>query len=52
MTIKDLYEWAKENNVLDYNIEIQYRDDGGCYDGREALDAPYVPRDEKNVVVL
>lgn len=37
MTIKDLYEWAVKNGVEDFDIEIQYRDDGGYYYGSSSL---------------
>lgn len=37
MTIKDLYEWAIKNNVEDYNVRIQHRDEGGCYCGTDTL---------------
>lgn len=37
MTINELYEWAKENNVENYNVRIQYRDEGGCYYGTDTL---------------
>lgn len=37
MTIKDLYEFAKENKFEDYEIEIQYRDGGGSYYGTDTL---------------
>ena len=34
MTIRELYEWAEQNNALDFDIEIQHRDSGGYfYDG-------------------
>ena len=33
MTPKDLYEWAVKHDVQDCDIEIQYRDDGGYYEG-------------------
>lgn len=33
MTVRELYEWAKQNNALDLDIEIQHRDDGGYYYG-------------------
>ena len=33
MTIQQLYDYAKENNILDYEIEAQYADDGGFYYG-------------------
>lgn len=33
MTPKDLYEWAVKHDVQDCDIEIQYRDGGGCYCG-------------------
>nr|DAY82747.1 MAG TPA: HeH/LEM domain [Caudoviricetes sp.] len=26
MTVKELYEWAKENNCIDYDISVE------CYD--------------------
>lgn len=35
MTIRELYEWAKQQGIEDYDIEIQYRDDGGYYDGTD-----------------
>lgn len=47
MTIRELYKWAEQNNALDYNIEIQYRDDGGLYMGREELEDPYPYIDKK-----
>lgn len=37
MTIKELYEWAIKNNVEDYDVRIQYRDEGGCYYGTDTL---------------
>ena len=33
MTPRDLYEWAVKHDVQDCDIEIQYRDGGGCYCG-------------------
>lgn len=33
MTPKDLYKWAVKHYIQDCDIEIQYRDDGGYYDG-------------------
>lgn len=33
MTIKELYEWAKEKGVEDLPIACQYQDDGGTYYG-------------------
>lgn len=32
-TIRELYKWAEENNVLDIPIGVQYQDDGGSYIG-------------------
>lgn len=32
-TIKDLYEWAVENNALDLPIGYQFKDGGGDYYG-------------------
>ena len=50
MTIRQLYEWAEKNNAVDYSIEIQYRDDGGEYAGRESLEEPYPYIDGEIVV--
>lgn len=33
MTIKDLYEEAVKNGREDYDIRVQYQDDGGYYSG-------------------
>lgn len=35
MTIKELYEWAEEQGVENYIIEIQNRDGGCIVDGTE-----------------
>lgn len=34
MTIKDLYEWAVKCNIEEYELYVQYRDEGGCYSGK------------------
>ena len=31
MTIQELYDYAKENNIVDYDIEVYHSDDGGFY---------------------
>ena len=28
---------GKKNDCLDFEVEIQYRDDGGCYSGTDEL---------------
>lgn len=33
MTVRELYEWAEKCDALDLDIEIPYRDGGGCYSG-------------------
>ena len=35
MTIQELYDWAKEHNVLDYELRVKYRDAGGEYYGQD-----------------
>lgn len=37
LTIRDLYEIAKEKGWLDKKIEIQFRDGGGDYYGTDNL---------------
>ena len=36
MTIRELYQWAEENDALDLEIEVQYRDGAAYYFGRAA----------------
>lgn len=64
MTIKELFVWAENNNCLDCDICVQYRDDSGMYSGMdydihptlEGTDPKNLPKSEirkrKNVVVL
>ena len=37
MTVQELYEYAKQRGLLDYEIRVQYRDDGGEYQGTDAF---------------
>ena len=51
MTIKEFYEWAKENNVSDYTMKIQYRDDCGYYYGKDEEIYCLIHNDKKEVVL-
>ncbi len=54
MTIKDLYEWAKQNNALDLEVVIQHRDSGGYYNHFDELETPTIDtfyQTEKYVVL-
>ena len=37
MTVKEFYHWACENNLEDYDIEIQHRSGAGYHYGRDSL---------------
>ena len=37
MTVREFYDWAKRHDCLDYEVEIQHRDDGGYYSGTSDL---------------
>ena len=50
MTIEELYEFAKEKDILDYEIQIQHGDDGGYYSGTRDVEINIVIEDE--IVVL
>lgn len=51
MTIRELYEWAKQQGIEDYDIE--YRDSGGYYCGTD--DANFcnveVKHDKKIIII-
>lgn len=51
MTIEEFYKWAKENNVTDYTIKIQYRDEGGDYYGEDEEIRCWIWNDEKEVIL-
>lgn len=44
MTVRELYEWAVANGAEDFDIEIQYRDGGGYYNGVDDCDPGIYPR--------
>ena len=56
MTVRELHEWATENDALDLDIEIQYRDGGGYYFGVDECDPTLSERQKEyhteNVVLL
>ena len=51
MTIEEFYQWAKEHNVTDYTVKIQYRDDGGDYYGEDEEIRCWIWKDEKEVIL-
>ena len=53
-TIEEFYNWAIKNNVKDYKIAVQYRDDGGDYSGVDcnvSCDLSDINRNTKEVVL-
>lgn len=53
MTLKELYEIAKTHHIENYEIEIQYRDGGGCYEGTDELRTENIQiNDIERVVIL
>lgn len=52
MTVKDLYEWAKENNAEELDIRVQYRDSGGYYTGTDSMIEPEIDNDCGETFVL
>ena len=51
MTVQELYEYAKQRGLLDYEIRVQYRDDGGEYQGTDAVEYVLVEDDQKALVL-
>ena len=51
MTVKELYEYAKWHDMLDYEIHVQYRDDGGLYSGTEVVESVLVEDSQKALVL-
>ena len=49
MTIEELYKWGVEHDCLDYEIRIQYRDDGGEYFGCD--EEMFLTINEENKIV-
>ena len=51
MTIKELYELTKDKDILDYEIQIQYGDDGGFYDGYRNVEIDIVGEDGVGMMI-
>ena len=51
MTVQELYEYAKQRGVSDYEIRVQYRDDGGWYYGTDKVESVIV-EDAQKVLIL
>ena len=52
MTIRDLYNWAVENGVENFEIQIQYRDDGGYYSGTDSCEQDNIEINHLNNEVI
>lgn len=56
MTVKELYEWAKDHNAEYLEIEIQCRDSGGDYSERDEnylrIERSYLYPDSREKVVV
>ena len=51
MTVQELYEYAKQHGVLDYEIRVQYRDDGGLYYGTDEVESITIEDGQKALVL-
>ena len=51
MTVQEFYEYAKQHGVLDYEIRVQYRDDGGLYYGTDEVEFITIEDDQKALVL-
>lgn len=51
MTIKELYDWAVENNVADFNIKIQDCVNGVYFDGSSPLEVADIGVDKLGLTV-
>lgn len=53
MSIRELYEWAVENGVEDYDLMAQHSDDGGDYPGHRYtfMSNICIDRKEREVIV-
>lgn len=47
MTIQELYGYAKEKNILNFDIEVQHSDDGGFYYGSRSTNIDEIQIEEK-----
>ena len=51
MTIKEIYEYAKQHGAENYEAVVQYRDDGGYYYGEDKEVYCYINEAERKVVL-
>lgn len=51
MTGKEIIKLIKEKDLEDYNFAVQFRDEGGNYDGEETIKEVYIDEETKTVIV-
>lgn len=51
MTIQELYNFGKEHGILNYELRVQYRDDGGDYYGEDTELRLCDCDDDKTVII-
>ena len=50
-TVEEFYRYMKENGKADYQIKVQYRDDGGDYTGEDDEIRLYIDDNTKTVTL-
>ena len=51
MTGQELIEWIQTHNAESMDIEIQYRDGGGCYTGTDTLRKDEILIENNTVII-
>ena len=51
MTVKELYETAKKNKVENYDIQLQYQDGGGTYNGTCEMEDFSIDDDKEEITL-
>ena len=51
MTIQELYEWGKKNNLLERDLYVGWQDGGGYYNGSSPVEETLIEVEENKIIL-
>lgn len=51
MTLQDLYEWGKKNNLLSKEVYVGWQDGGGYYNGNSPVEEALIEVAEDKIIL-
>ena len=51
MTLQELYEWGKKNNLLEREVYVGWQDGGGYYNGSSPVEETLIEVEENKIIL-